>query len=76
MSRGQVWELYGNVLAQARGPRSLAFVQLPSEIRGIVEKEWVIPDVGFKIRDFGMDPAQDLLVLIEFPERSVSFLLF
>ncbi|OBZ79706.1 hypothetical protein A0H81_00991 [Grifola frondosa] len=67
MLRGEVWELYGGVLAQARGPQSLAFRQLPSDIRGIEEKEWMIEDVGIAIRDFGMDPAQDLLVVIETP---------
>ncbi|PIL28992.1 hypothetical protein GSI_09039 [Ganoderma sinense ZZ0214-1] len=65
MHQGGVWELYGNVLAQAQGDRTLHFKQIPSQIRGIRGTEWTIPNVGCKIRDFGMDPAQDLLVVIE-----------
>ncbi|OJT10824.1 hypothetical protein TRAPUB_12693 [Trametes pubescens] len=65
MHQGGVWELYGGVLAQGDGSRTLAFKQLPSAIRGIEEREWRIEDVGVNIRDFGMDPAQDLLVVIE-----------
>ncbi|KAM5545949.1 hypothetical protein V8D89_000075 [Ganoderma adspersum] len=65
MHQGGVWELYGNVLAQAQGERTLHFTQIPSTIRGIKGTEWTVPDVGCKIRDFGMDPAQDLLVVIE-----------
>lgn len=66
MHKGGVWELYGGVLAQAfSGHRKLGFTQLPSVIRGIEEKQWVIEDVGVKIRDFGMDPAQDLLIVLE-----------
>ncbi|RDX52578.1 hypothetical protein OH76DRAFT_168578 [Lentinus brumalis] len=65
MRRGGVWELYGGVLAQADGDSTLVCAQLPSVIRGIEEKVWTIEDVGVKIRDFGMDPAQDLLVAIE-----------
>lgn len=76
MHRGNVWELYGGVLAQACGPRALAFVRLPSQIRGIDSEEWTVPDVGFTIRDFGMDPSQDLLVLIQSPQRQVLVLLW
>ena len=65
MRRGGVWELYGGVLAQAEGESKLVCAQLPSVIRRIEEKEWTIEDVGVKIRDFGMDPAQDLLIIIE-----------
>ncbi|KAJ3528106.1 hypothetical protein NM688_g8037 [Phlebia brevispora] len=66
MLRGGVWELYGGVLAQSRGRETLVFRQIPSEIRGIEEKVWE-NEIGFRIRDFGMDPAQDLLVVIESP---------
>ncbi|KAI0821790.1 hypothetical protein BC628DRAFT_800527 [Trametes gibbosa] len=65
MAQGGVWELYGGVLAQGEGARTLVFRQLPSNIRGIEEREWRIEDVGVDIRDFGMDPAQDLLVIVE-----------
>ena len=65
MLGGGMWELYGGVLAQASGNRTLVFNQLPSVIRGIEEKEWRIEDVGMTIRDFGMDPTQDLLIIME-----------
>ncbi|KAI0772792.1 hypothetical protein BD413DRAFT_34230 [Trametes elegans] len=65
MCQGGVWELYGGVLAQGEGSRTLVFRQLPSAIRGIQEREWRLEDVGVNIRDFGMDPAQDLLLIIE-----------
>ncbi|KAI0672339.1 hypothetical protein C8Q78DRAFT_1026481 [Trametes maxima] len=65
MLRGGVWELYGGVLAQGEGSRTLVLKQLPSAIRGIEGREWRIEDLGVKMRDFGMDPAQDLLVVLE-----------
>ncbi|CDO72096.1 hypothetical protein BN946_scf184962.g39 [Trametes cinnabarina] len=65
MLQGGVWELYGGILAQGEGSRTLVFKQLPSNLRGIEGREWRIEDVGVNIRDFGMDPAQDLLVVIE-----------
>ncbi|KAI0325496.1 hypothetical protein GY45DRAFT_1374683 [Cubamyces sp. BRFM 1775] len=65
MLQGGVWELYGGVLAQGEGSRTLVFKQLPSSLRGIEGREWRIEDVGVHIRDFGMDPAQDLLVVVE-----------
>ena len=68
MLMGGVWELYGGVLAQARGRETLVFKQIPSEIKGIEEKDWEC-HVGFNIRDFGMDPSQDLLVCIERPQE-------
>ncbi|KAK7681763.1 hypothetical protein QCA50_015110 [Cerrena zonata] len=60
-----VWEFSRNVLAQARRSRDLVFVQLPSIIRQTEQKRWEISDVGFQIRDFTMDPDQDLLVILE-----------
>ncbi|PIL26136.1 hypothetical protein GSI_11891 [Ganoderma sinense ZZ0214-1] len=59
------WELYGNVLAQVEGMRTLHFKQIPSAIRGIKGTAWTIPDVGCNITEIGLDPAQDLLVIIE-----------
>ncbi|KAG7450677.1 uncharacterized protein BT62DRAFT_529398 [Guyanagaster necrorhizus] len=63
--QGHVWELFGNVLAQHSGSGSLVFTQLPSSTRFIEQKEWSVSLSGLPIRDFGMDPSQDLLVLIE-----------
>lgn len=43
----------------------IMFIQVPSVHRGLKEKEWKIEDMGFIVRDFCMDPSQDLLVVIE-----------
>ncbi|PBK77398.1 hypothetical protein ARMSODRAFT_949316 [Armillaria solidipes] len=67
MHPGRLWELFGNVLAQHSGSGSLIFTQLPSSTRFIERKEWSVPLSGLHIRDFGMDPSQNLLVLIESP---------
>lgn len=58
------WELINGVLAFGVG-RRLRCIQLPSALRDIPEKEWFIEDIGFTLRDFTMDPAQDLLVILE-----------
>lgn len=69
MLRGGLWELYGGVLAQSNRQGDLVFDQLPSTLRCIEEKHWVIntDNLGFRVRDFGMDTSQGLLVLIENP---------
>ncbi|KAK7059119.1 Amino-acid acetyltransferase, mitochondrial [Paramarasmius palmivorus] len=67
MAGGGLWELFGNVLAQQDVEGWLMFRQLPSRYRGIEEREWKVkPDIS-RVRDFGIDPSQDLLVLIEAP---------
>lgn len=58
------WEFLGGVLGLSAGSR-LRFIQVPSKLRSIEEKRWTIEDIGFKVKDFGMDPAQDLLVVLE-----------
>ena len=63
---GGLWELYGGVLAQARGPDTLVFKLMKSELKGIEEQDWEFK-VEPKMRDFGMDPSQNLLVVIEKP---------
>ncbi|CAL1702699.1 unnamed protein product [Somion occarium] len=65
MNSDGVWELSCGVLCQARGRRTLVFRQLPSVLRGIKERAWELEDIGVDIRDFSMDPAQDLLVVVE-----------
>ncbi|KAF8807737.1 hypothetical protein BYT27DRAFT_7189834 [Phlegmacium glaucopus] len=66
MESGGLWELYGGVLAQSTAEGTLTFTQLPSDLRSIEEKVWTLgPNLGLVLRDFGMDPSQDLLVLIE-----------
>ncbi|EPQ60476.1 hypothetical protein GLOTRDRAFT_135147 [Gloeophyllum trabeum ATCC 11539] len=69
MTNGHLYELYGGVLAQSSGQRSLVFRRLPSHFRRIEERVWTIEDVGVSMRDFGMDPGQDLLVIIEEAEE-------
>jgi hypothetical protein len=62
---GGLWELYGNVWAHSRGEDTeIDCVQLPSRLRGISIRQWTLK-FDFTIRDFGMDPSQDLLVTIE-----------
>lgn len=66
---GGLWELYGGVLAQNRADGAIVFHQLPSDLRSIDARTWTLgPDFGMMIRDFAMDPSQDLLVLIESPD--------
>ncbi|KAL5478455.1 hypothetical protein ACEPAI_2639 [Sanghuangporus weigelae] len=73
---GSVWELASGVLAQGvstsvaehigrTAVRKLLFTRLPSSAR--VEsrtREWTHEYPDFAIRDFTMDPTQDLLVLL------------
>ncbi|KAI9461007.1 hypothetical protein BJY52DRAFT_245215 [Lactarius psammicola] len=61
---GSLWELYGNVWAHSGGSDTIEFVQLPSRLRGIPMRQWTLR-LDFALRDFGMDPSQDLLVTIE-----------
>jgi hypothetical protein len=70
MLNGGLWELYGGVLAQSNGP-DITYRRLPSIHRFIEEAEWTVGGFGLPIRDFGMDPAQDLLILVESPRWSV-----
>lgn len=66
MQQGHVWELYGGVYAQSSSSNALHFRQLPSQCRKIEEKSWHVA-MDIFVRDFTMDPGQDLLVLIEHP---------
>jgi len=66
MVDGSAWELCGGVLAQTMADGTLVCHQLPSDLRSIEENCWSIgPFMGIPIRDFGMDPSEDILVLIE-----------
>ncbi|TFK42125.1 hypothetical protein BDQ12DRAFT_599035 [Crucibulum laeve] len=73
LNQGGLWELYGGVLAQVAHDQSITFHQLPSHVRGIEKRHWTIEPNTFEftVRDFGIDPSQDLLVLIEPPSWSV-----
>ena len=46
-------------------PLSLNIVELPSRIRRTPLRQRSFVNVGFFINDFAIDPAQDLLVLVE-----------
>ncbi|CAL1702758.1 unnamed protein product [Somion occarium] len=70
MSTHGVWELVRNVLAQ-RNRNSLVFVQLPSAVRGIDERLWTLDSIQRDIRDFAMDPTQNLLCILETSQTEV-----
>ncbi|KAH7926864.1 hypothetical protein BV22DRAFT_1032479 [Leucogyrophana mollusca] len=74
MEQGHCWELCGGVLCQATGTGGLSCVQLPSRFRGIEEKRWTLANFGFNVRDFTIDPSQDLLVLLEATGLHQSFI--
>jgi hypothetical protein len=65
--RGHVWELYGGVLAQCSSSNAFVFRQLPSASRDIEAKQWTVRRVWgeVKVRDFTIDPSQDLLVIVD-----------
>ncbi|KAF9078284.1 hypothetical protein BDP27DRAFT_1280739 [Rhodocollybia butyracea] len=67
---GGLWELFGDVLAQHRHDKSFIFVQLPGYHRGIPERQWVVKPEVPDVRDFTMEPSQDLLVILETPRRT------
>ena len=60
-----VWELASGIFAQALHDRpGIRFHQMPSAIRGTQGSTWELPDLKIIIDDFGMSPAEDLLVVI------------
>ena len=64
---GSSWSLTGNIVLQVQQNGSLHLKQLPSQTRGVEEREWVVDATrkisnGWKVR---IDPAQDLLVIVE-----------
>jgi hypothetical protein len=67
---GSLWELCGNVWAHSRGDNAIDFVQIPSRLRGIPLCQWTLR-LDFPLRDFCMDPSQDLLVTIGRATRCV-----
>ena len=67
---GRLWELYGNFWAHSKGNDAIFFVQIPSRLRDVALRQWTI-DFDFQLRDFGIDPSQDLLVAIEMPTSCV-----
>ena len=63
------WELLHGVLAQVRTPSTITCIQLASVIRQTEENRWQIPNVGFRIAEFTMDPEQNLLVMLEITQE-------
>ena len=62
-----LYELWGGVWARARQGvgHPLTAIQLPSIVRGVEMQTWNLPLMeSGRLADFGMDPHQDLLVLI------------
>lgn len=68
----RLYELIGGVAAfgginHGLTIRGLRFIELPSAVRGTLSRQWQHPDLGLNIRDFTIDPVQDLLVIIGIP---------
>lgn len=61
-----IWNLCGGVFAQSGLPGALRLHQLPSQYRNVQATSWRIPLLN-NTYDFTMDPAQDLLALVETP---------
>ncbi|EPQ57720.1 hypothetical protein GLOTRDRAFT_26316, partial [Gloeophyllum trabeum ATCC 11539] len=57
-------QLSGKVLARCVGDSTLAFSVLPGHARGVRSKEWRIENVGFPIKAYAIDPAQDLIAIL------------
>ncbi|KAF8526809.1 hypothetical protein JB92DRAFT_2870066 [Gautieria morchelliformis] len=63
------WKLRGGVLARGftNMPSVLSFIQLPSAVRGTSVHTWH-SDMKVNMIQFSIDPAQDLVVLVAWPE--------
>ncbi|KAF8898906.1 hypothetical protein BD779DRAFT_1486128 [Infundibulicybe gibba] len=67
MPSGSRWELVGGVLAHELPNNAITFWKLPSHFRSIQAEKWDVTGLDFVFCEFGMDPSQDLLILIELP---------
>ncbi|KAF8510617.1 hypothetical protein JB92DRAFT_2938831, partial [Gautieria morchelliformis] len=68
LPQGYIWKLRGDVLATSLTSR-LLFTQLPSAVRGTPVHTWR-SHIEVHIREFAIDPAQDLAVLVAWPPTS------
>lgn len=76
LPEGPIWELSGGVLAQGipSTPGSfdvhkMVFTRLARGTRGLLnEEQWEYENHDLEIRDFTMDPSQDLAVFITTPQ--------
>ncbi|KAF8333539.1 uncharacterized protein EI90DRAFT_3052323 [Cantharellus anzutake] len=55
-----------------RSPMSLFFAELPSAVNSTPLRTWTHQDPSLLLRDFTMDPSQDLLVLLTYSSRNAS----
>jgi len=62
---GKGFRVTGGVLHFMEDDPILHFVRLPSVSREIAQEEWVLPNLGFNIECYSIDPAVDLLVAVE-----------
>jgi hypothetical protein len=69
-----LYELFGGVFARDSGyeRRGLSFVRLPSVIADTKAVSWQHLDMGFAMKDFSMDPAQDLLIVVQQQETRLA----
>ncbi|KAL1739840.1 hypothetical protein HDZ31DRAFT_48695, partial [Schizophyllum fasciatum] len=64
---GNLWEIAGGVIAcTSLLNQDINFVQLPSRLRQIEQKTWTL-NMPQRLRDFTIDPSQDLLVNVVNP---------
>ncbi|KAI0058434.1 hypothetical protein BV25DRAFT_1919318 [Artomyces pyxidatus] len=74
---GRFGKLHGNVWAHWSSDTKISFCQLPSRLRAIEQRSWEV-ECGLPLPGFGIDPSQDLLVLVERhrttnPQRHIHF---
>ena len=62
-----VFENFGGVFAVGIGTYTdgIRFIQLPSVLRGIDMRDWSIQNLDFHIGDFCMDPAADIVAVLD-----------
>ena len=63
----------GGVFHSKADSRFLHFIRLPSISRGVTQEEWALPDLGFKIDLYSIDPDPDLLVVLEDRDPAYSW---
>jgi len=74
MQRGNLWDLYGGVLAQSDPAGRFHFTKLTSTSYNIQQEDWEISPDTPVVSEFGMDPGQDLLVWITSPTSTSPML--
>ena len=63
----------GGVFHTISNYRTLHFVRLPSISRGVTQNEWTLPDLGFEIKQYFIDPGADLLIALEHQQLGNSW---